>query len=110
MDVIAALYRLAGYPEVKNLPEVSPYADVETYDPTYPLAIWHHVRELQVAGLMASSIPMIMQLPAPSSLSSTVLPVAHKSCGTAHGNITITQLKILPPSENLSGKKLPGTP
>lgn len=40
MDVIAALYRLAGYPEVKNLPEVSPYADVETYDPTYPLAIW----------------------------------------------------------------------
>lgn len=40
MDVIAALYRLAGCPEVKNLPEVSPYADVETYEPTYPLAIW----------------------------------------------------------------------
>lgn len=38
------LYRLSGSPEVKNLPAQSPYADIKTDDPRFPVVMWARER------------------------------------------------------------------
>lgn len=39
-ELVRLLYRMAGSPEVKDLPAVSPYADVPVSDPNYAAIIW----------------------------------------------------------------------
>ncbi len=38
------LYRLSGSPEVKNLPAQSPYGDIKTDDPRFPVVMWARER------------------------------------------------------------------
>lgn len=38
------LYRLSGSPEVKNLPAQSPYGDIKTDDPRFPVVMWARQR------------------------------------------------------------------
>ena len=38
------LYRLSGSPEVKNLPTQSPYGDIKTDDPRFPVVMWARQR------------------------------------------------------------------
>ena len=38
------LYRLSGSPEVKNLPVQSPYGDIKTDDPRFPVVMWARQR------------------------------------------------------------------
>lgn len=38
------LYRLSGSPEVKNLPDQSPYGDIKTDDPRFPVVMWARER------------------------------------------------------------------
>ena len=39
-ELVRLLYRMAGSPAVKDLPAVSPYADVPVSDPNYAAIIW----------------------------------------------------------------------
>ena len=69
-ELVRLLYRMAGSPAVKDLPAVSPYADVPASDPDYAAIIW------AADATTASSTPTTAPAATPSPRSCTVRRVA----------------------------------
>ena len=58
------LYRLSGSPEVKNLPTQSPYGDIKTDDPRFPVVTWARQRGITWGWSdgISITIPLLVRL------------------------------------------------
>lgn len=88
-ELVRLLYRMAGSPAVKDLPAVSPYADVPVSDPNYAAIIW-----AADAGITAGWDDGLFH-PGDRASRYTLAAFLYRAAGSPEGAVVIRRPKLV---------------